>query len=273
MERLSHGESAVLDGPSEGERDGLYLYCVVPDGDCGRAELGEIGLDSKPVYTISEGGLRAVVHECPARPYENSDTAVVSAWVMAHHGVVERAWQRWGAALPLSFNTVVRPGQINAEQSLRGWFETNRASLEARLEAVAGKAEYSVQLYWDTGVITRRIAEGNTEARRLAAEMRSLPRGTAYMYRQKLQNLLKRELEKLAAQEMTHMYTTVSRLAEKVRVEKLKQGNADLRMVVNLSCLVQLEKTPAMREGLDRVAYPEGYTVRLAGPFPPYSFC
>jgi hypothetical protein len=58
-----------------------------------------------------------------------------------------------------------------------------------------------------------------------------------------------------------------------VRVEKNKNDGSNLRMVVNLNCLVALERYPELKALADEVAGYSGHTVRLVGPLPPYSFC
>ncbi|MBI2855337.1 MAG: GvpL/GvpF family gas vesicle protein [Chloroflexi bacterium] len=254
------------------EQAGLYVYCVAPGGQDG--SLGEIGIDGHAVYTVAHGDICAVVHACPAQPYSSEDGGVAAAWVLAHHRVVEATWKRWGTALPLNFNTIIRAGNSSsASENLRMWLETERESLKGRLDAFRGKAEYGVQVFGDPAVIARQTAEATPEIMKLEEEICSKPRGVAYMYRQKLERLLKREMEARASEEFKTLYGRLSRVADNIHVEKVKEAEEGRQMLMNLSCLLPAERFQDFKAELDRVGDKGGSYVRLVGPLPPYSFC
>lgn len=253
------------------DQAGRYVYCVAPA--CEKVSLGQVGIEGREVYTVAHNGLCAVVHDCPARPYQSEDAEVAAAWIMAHHRVVDMAWKWWGAALPLTFNTLIDATDRSAEENLVAWLEKEYESLKGRLDALTGKAEYGVQVSWDPAVVARKVAETNPEIRRLEEGIESKPRGLAYMYRQKLERLLKREVEARAAGVFNTLYGRIGRCVEKAHVEKLKEAHDGHQMLMNLSCLVSTERYPDLEGELDKVGMMEGYFVRVAGPLPPYSFC
>jgi len=253
------------------EQVGRYVCCIAPAG--GEANLGAIGIEGHEVYTVVHNGLCAVVHDCPAEPYQSDDVEVTTAWVLAHHGVVDAAWRRWGTVLPLTFNTIIAATEKSAEENLAAWLEAEYESLKGRLDALAGKAEYGVQVTWDPAIVARKIAETSPEIKKLEAEIGSQPRGLAYMYRQKLERSLRKETEAKGAEEFKDLYSRISRCVDNIHVEKPKEIEGERQMLMNLSCLVSKERCPGLEAELNKVSEMEGYSTRLVGPLPPYSFC
>ena len=247
------------------------MYCVAPGGE--EMTLGEIGIEGHAVYTVAHEGTCALVHDCPAQPYQSEDGSIAVAWVLTHHQVVEAAWKRWGTVLPLTFNTIIRvEGGNSAQRNLAAWLEMEYSSLKGKLEAVRGKAEYVVQVFWDLALISRRTAESSPEIRRLEEEIGSKPRGLAYMYRQKLEAMLKKQVEARAEEECGGLLSRLSRCTENIHVEKAGKGEGGRQILVNLSCLVPGGRLTELEAEMDRITSIEGFSVRLVGPLPPYSF-
>lgn len=273
MNQVAEGQRGQLAfGGSTEEQTGCYVYCVVrTQGEVG---LELLGIQGEPLHTVVRDGLSAVVHLCPTRPYQSGDPEVVATWVVAHHQVVEAAWKRWGAVVPVHFNTIIRAeGEKSARENLLSWLEAGYPWLTAKLNDLEGKAEYAVQVFWNADLISRQVALANPEVRRLEEEIPRKPQGLAYMERQRLEATLRRGIEARVAQEYQACYASISRWADSIQVEKLKPGVGRLQMLVNLSCLVSQGRQPALAEELNGIGAREGFSVRLVGPMPPYSFC
>ena len=185
-------ETTTTSLPSQVE--GMYLYCVADTPE--RTSLGPLGLEGAEVYTIPAHDLCAVVHRCPATPYQSGDQEVVKGWVLAHQKVVEVAWGRWGTVLPSTFDTIFR-GRDDAgpEQTVAEWLAAEYAKLRAQLARVRDKAEYGVQIFWDPQLIGERLALRSQELAALTAALEAKGRGTAYLHRERLRMLRRRELE------------------------------------------------------------------------------
>jgi hypothetical protein len=243
--------------------------------DAGEAvDLGGVGLDGSRVYVVLRRRIGALVHDCPAEPYDSGSDAVVAQWVLAHDRVMQLAMARWRSVLPMTFNTIVAPSaEKTAEENLLAWLDAEHDSLRMRVDHLEGKAEYGLQVSYAPAVILRQVAEEVPEVRRLEEEAKATTGGLAYLYRQELERLLRRETERRVRELFTAVYERARSCADRVNAEKVKNDTSDLRMAVNLSCLVALERYPELKALADEVAGHEGHTVRLVGPLPPYSFC
>ncbi|MDP2726549.1 MAG: GvpL/GvpF family gas vesicle protein [Dehalococcoidia bacterium] len=251
--------------------EGRYVYCIADTGDS--VSLGGIGLGGNEVYTVPFQDICAVVHDCSAEPYKSDVQEKVRDWVMTHQAVVDAAWNRWGAVLPSSFDVIVRgEAEADAGRCVRRWLEQDYERLKRKMLIIREKAEYGVQVFWDPKAIARSIAETSPEVKKLEEEVRSRPRGLAYMYRQRLESLLRREMEVGADRCFKECYARIKQHVDDIRVEKTQRTETDSRMILNLSCLVLRNKYTELGEELDSINQMAGLSVRFTGPWPPYSF-
>lgn len=248
-----------------------YLYCVADAKTAGG--LGPIGLEGSEVRPLIHRGLLAVVHDCPARPYDSHDEGKVRDWVLAHQRVVEAARERFGDILPCRFNTMVRGNAgESAEGNLRLWMEGERPRLEAGLARVRGKAEYGVQVSWDLKAVTRRCLRTKEELRRLQDRISSLPEGAAYLHRKKLEGLLRAALSAKAEAYFQRFYDRIREVVEDVYVGRNKEMDGGRQMILNLSTLVRREKAGELAGVLESIRRWKELSVSFTGPWPPYSF-
>jgi hypothetical protein len=244
-----------------------YVYCVVP-GEVGDWQLR--GLDGQPVRAIRGGGLTALVHDCPAEPYQGDEDRV-KAWVLAHSDVVDAAWEHSGAVLPMSFDTIIRPGDgLDADEQVRRWLSSEGGRFRAKLERLRDKVELGVQVLWDPRAVGEVVARSDDEICRLRAEMAGKPKGFAYFYRQKIEQALRRGLEAKAEEDYRGCFRQVTALFPEVHVNKLTKP-PDRQMIVNLSVLAPRERVAELGAVLAGFQA-EGVEVRFTGPWPPYSF-
>lgn len=256
---------------AESSGKGLYLYCVADSSE--EISLGKIGIDGHEVYTIPDQEISAVVHHCTSQPYRSEDREVVTGWVVTHQRVVDAAWERFHTVLPVGFDTLIKGEEgSDPEEVVKKWLKEEHARLKEKMEKVRGKAEYGVQIFWDPHRIGEKLVRTDEELQKLDQEIRSKSKGTAYLYRQKLENLLKREMEKKANEYVKEFYNRIRRHVDDSRIEKTQKRDADKQMLMNLSCLLPIEKSKELGEELDEIEKMEGFSVHFTGPWPPYSF-
>lgn len=251
--------------------DGIYLYCIADGNE--KVSLGEIGIDGSNVYTLPYQEISAVVHNCEPQPYESEDKDIVKGWVMTHQKVVDYAWQRFGTVLPLAFDTIIIGEEgIDPKENMKKWLQKDYQNLKERLNKVKGKEEYGVQILWDPKVMVERIAEDSPEIKNLKEELKSKPPGTAYMYEEKIKNLLRKEMEKKADEYFKDFYARIKKEVFDIHIDKAKKVDENLQMIMNLSCLVVKENVKRLGEVLEKIKKENGLIVRFTGPWPPYSF-
>ena len=245
-----------------------YVYCVVL-GEVGDWELR--GLDERPVRGISAAGLTALVHDCPAAPYQGDDEERVKVWVLAHGDVVDAAWERTGTVLPMSFDRIVRPeAGVDADAQVARWLTAEADGFRAMLERLRGKVELGVQLLWEPRVIAEAVAAGDAQVQALQAEMAGKSKGAAYFSQQKIERALRQALTARAEEDYRACFRQITALFPEVCVNELKKL-PDRKMILNLSVLVPRERVSELGALLTGFQS-EGVEVRFTGPWPPYSF-
>ena len=248
-----------------------YLYCIVEGNE--EITLGNIGIEDSSVYTISYQDLCAVVHNCLPEPYKSEDQEKMKSWVTAHEKVVEIAWEKFGTVLPLGFDTIIKGEEgVAPDENMKNWLKDDYENLTQKMGKLKDKAEYGAQIFWDPKIISEGLIETNPEIKKLSEEIKSKSKGLAYMYKQKLENLLKKEMEKEADRYFKNFYEQIRRCVDQIKVEKTKKPEEGKQMLMNLSCLLTKEKSKILGDELEKIDNMEGFFVRFTGPWPPYSF-
>ncbi len=251
---------------------GLYLYGIA-DGDH-EITLGNMGLEANEVYTIPFGNLSAIVHNCTAEPYQSDDQDIVKVWVLTHQKVVDAAGEKFGTIIPMGFDTIIcGKGDQDPKKNMQQWIEGDYDNLTLKMTKIRNKAEYGVQIFWETKTMAQQISDESAPINQLREEIKTKPKGIAYMYRQKLEELLKNEMANKADQCFQEFYEEIRNYTDDIRVEKTKKTDDEERqMLLNLSCLLPKDQSEKLGEALEKIDGREGFSVRYTGPWPPYSF-
>lgn len=244
---------------------GFYLYGVASSQES--VDFGNIGLDGKRVYSIPHKNIVAIVHDCEALAYSSDDKEVVKSWVVSHQAVVDAGWERFGVIVPVVFDTIIK----GEKEVLEGWLSQNYESLASELKRLEGKAEYGVQVFWDVKEISRKIIEQDEELARLQKDIQSAPEGTAFLYKKKMEQILKTRLEGEASGVFNSIHDGVKDTADDVVIEKIKDTHEGRQMIVNISCLISMADEKRLGDLLDKING-GGLEIRFTGPWPPYSF-
>ena len=252
-------------------KQGKYLYCIVKGNEDEKFSL--IGIDGNKVYTICHKELCAIIHDCKAKPYQSNEEKIVAQWVMTHQKVIEKAWETYGVAVPASFDTIiVGDKEFTEEENLKKWLEDHYDDLLAKIEKFTGKAEYGVRIFWDANLMGARISRENEEIRKINEECRSKSKGASYMYRKKLENLLKKELENQAEYYFKDFYNKIKAHVDDIKIDKIKNNNSDHQMIMNLACIMPRANSHLLGDELEKIDQMESFSVQYTGPWPPYSF-
>ena len=248
-----------------------YLYCIA--GGDKVMDFGKIGLEGKKVYSIIYKDIAAVVHDCCSKPYESEDSDELKYWFVTHEKVIEAAWKRYGTVLPFGFDTIIIGNKVHsAGRNMRMWLEDDYEKLRKKLDKFKGKAEFGVKIFWYPEMVIQAIIKKDPEIKRLKEEMLAGSRGFAYLSRQKLEGLMRKNLEIEAAKLFTDFYDRIKSRVCEIKVEKTKKLDDRKQMLMNLSCILPREETEALGNELEKINNRKEFSVRFTGPWPPYSF-
>ena len=250
--------------------EGRYLYCIVSSG--AELELGEIGTEDSRVYTVPHEDIAAVIHACPAKPYESKDEERVKRWIFAHQYVIDQATKRFGTVLPFTFDSIVR----GDDKVVKDWLGKEHSKFKRELERLNDKSEYTVQIFCDESTLAEKVEEKNDEVRKLKEEIKTKPKGTAYLLERRLEGMIKDLVAAEANGYSKKFLEQIKGHADEIRVEnpskRVPEKWKDKLMVLNLSCLVHKDRVEELGNVLGEINRLEGFAVRFTGPWAPFSF-
>jgi hypothetical protein len=254
------------------QNKGRYVYGVSA-GDK-EVSLGPIGIDSSKVYTIPYGDISAIVHDCSTEPYQSTDDETVKNWVSTHQSVLDTVGKQFGVVIPLGFDTILEPRDeaSSPDQVVRDWLKLDYTRLREVMIKIEGKDEYAVQVSYEAMLMVKQISEYSEEIRKINKEMAAKSPGMAYMYRQKLERVVKAETERLADKWFSDFYGRIKKHTDDIVIEKTRKLNNGRMMLLNLSCLVARERVDSLGKELEKINSMDGFYVHFSGPWPPYSF-
>lgn len=251
------------------EPQGLYVYCVAKGGPM---RLGRIGIEDKEVYVINHKGLCAVVHECMAKPYDSKDAETVKGWIRRHQEVIDLATERLGTVLPMTFDMIIKgDADRTPRENVLGWLKKEHDNFSAKLSEFKDRQEFGIQIFWNRDLASKKIAAENEEIITLQRALKNETKGKAYFIEQKIESLLKTELEREADGRFKTFYERIKKHTDAIKADKVKKVKGTW-MLANLSCLVQKSNLKKLGGELEAIREMDGISVRFTGPWPPYSF-
>lgn len=269
IERQERYTEACAKGVAEGNADGRYVYSVVAGS---KFDFGNIGIKGCSVYTIPYKDIAVVVHSCLAEPYDTENDDEAKGWVLEHSYVIDCATKAFGTVLPFSFDVIIKGN----DEAVRDWLSQNYDHLREELERVKGRAEYSIQIFFDEGPLSEAVLSQNPELSKLKADIDSMSKGTAYLYLRKLDLKIKEEVSKEISKLAEEFGSCIGEQADEVKVERkvprVPENYRGKKLVVALNCLVRDEKVETLGNLLDDINGRKGFAVRFTGPWAPFSF-
>ncbi|MGD0152329.1 MAG: GvpL/GvpF family gas vesicle protein [Thermacetogeniaceae bacterium] len=248
---------------------GCYLYCVAPVFDL--VGLNIRGLDDVNVHQISIREIGAVVHDCPAVPYEGENEQA-RAWLLVHHAVIDAIWERVETVLPMTFDVIIKgDSRQSARAQVAAWLEENYESFRDKLSSLRGKAELAIQVNWDRKAVLREIIAADSEVKQLQSELQGKPKGLAFFYQQKMEKLIRQKADSVVDELCQASLRKIQALSVQTCVNKPKRLDG-LEMLLNLSVLADKANISAIGAVLGDLQARQGMDIHFTGPWPPYSF-
>jgi hypothetical protein len=155
---------------------------------------------------------------------------------------------------------------------VKDWLRQDYTRIHEVIRKIEGKDEYAVQISYAPELIVKQISEKSEEVRKIKEEMAAKSPGMAYMYRQKLERVVKAETERLADEWFKDFYGRLKKHTDDIVIEKTGKPNGGQVMLLNFSCLVARDKVDNIGKELEEINNTDGFSVHFSGPWPPYSF-
>jgi len=243
---------------------GCYLYAVTR---AGTTSPEGTGLRGAPLVAVEDRGLTAVVSEVDLTEFGEDglrrhmeDLAWLEEVARAHDDVVRRL-AAVGAVAPLRLATICLD-----EDAVRARLGEWHAELDAALQRVEGRAEWSVKLYVDRADAAEQAKE------RVSREPGA---GAAYLRRKQTESQRRQEANQQAADAAEDLHSVAVHHA--VASRRLQPQDPRLTgdtgtMLLNGAYLVPVgDDTFAQAVEAFTTAHPD-LRVVVQGPWPPYSF-
>ncbi|MES4906904.1 MULTISPECIES: GvpL/GvpF family gas vesicle protein [unclassified Streptomyces] len=218
-------------------------------------ELLGVGDPPRPVRTLSEGELSAIVSDCPERLRPKRRD------LLAHQHVLTEVGDG-RAVLPMRFGSISR-----SDEDVRGVLAEQADRYRAQLRRLAHRVEYNVKAVHDEDAVLHQVLAEEPELRAMAEANRAAGGGT-YEQRLRFGELMAGAVQAREVRDAGLVEKALAPAAEEVR-----SGPEGSGWFVNLSFLVGKDAGGALTEAVAELerAHPR-LRLSVHGPLPPYSF-
>jgi hypothetical protein len=236
----------------------LYVYGLMRASDLG-PDAG-FAHDKPPIVVVEHEDLAALTSAVEGEQVRLRREAVTS-----HSDVLQRALEH-GPVLPLRFGTVVP----DADTLTRDLLAARQEQMSARLDELAGKAEFRLKVTYRQEPMLRTILAQNPALRRSAQAVRGLPADASHFQRVGLGERIALAVQARRDADAQELLSELTPLAVAVEVGAPQQPE----MALNASFLVSDETRQRFDQTVERLASERAELMefKLIGPLPAHSF-
>ncbi|MGZ2360649.1 GvpL/GvpF family gas vesicle protein [Streptomyces sp. 372A] len=247
-----------------------YVYAVGREGPALHGLASRVpGVDGRPLYPVTAGGLCALVSRVPADTFgaqglsaQLEDLARLETLARAHHAVVDGAFAET-SVLPMRLATVYLDDARVADMLLR-----RRGDFEGLLGRLEGHVELGMKVYADP-----RTAEAPAPA---AVTSAGAGAGRAYLQQRRATRRRDQDAYRAASDLVVRAGELTRDVVASRVVHRPQQGQLASHSGVNVAneaYLVPRARTEELRRTLTGLADGvPGVSVEVTGPWAPYSF-
>ncbi|WP_326837476.1 GvpL/GvpF family gas vesicle protein [Amycolatopsis rhabdoformis] len=244
--------------------DGIWLYAVTRSA---ASLTGLPGVAASPPRVVEGGGLAAVVADVPLRSFGEDalrrnleDLDWLAAVARAHDAVIATLAEQ-GPVVPIRLATV-----YHDDASVSAVLEARAGDFDRTLDHVAGRIEWGVKAF----------LEPAAEPARAAASPSGQGAGAAYLARRRTALASREDRQQRAAEQVGRLHAALAESAADAcrhPPQSRELAGVDGPMVLNGAYLVEAEQADRFAETVAACGRDSDVlSVRLTGPWPPYSF-
>lgn len=247
----------------------LYVYGIVKaDGEPGMKWKGIKGND---VFLIDEAGFCALAHECEESALSSENPHEIQEMLITHNAVLEDAMAEYGGVIPLQFNTIIKAGEGSSLENLREWLRSEGESLEKKWDKVHGLKEYGLRIHYDKKKVVEEVS-ASQEFQETDSDSHAGGTGLDYLFQAKAQTKIsERVQERIRYFRQTFQDILRARAQEVIANRSRVSLGQEKELLCSFSFLAAEQELPLIKQSVEQNAA-ESFSIRFAGPFPPYSF-
>ena len=249
----------------------LYVYAITREP----VELSGEAIDGSARFgATTVNGVSAVFTPVAAAEFSQEiidrragDLEWLGAIGYRHQAVMAQA-MKLTSIVPLRAFTL-----FSGEPSLRAYLEEHAASLDAKLTRLAGKEEWTLQVEFDATRWSEALTARVASLRALQEEIAASAPGKAFLLRKKLQDEKKRASREAEQQVVAEIEREVlTRLRAETLAETRERRDGAFPQINVLLDRDEESRILGLRDELAARYDPEGVTLAVTGPWPPYTF-
>jgi len=237
--------------------NGKYLYCFTNTIE--EFQPGLAGIDSKPVHTITEDSIAAVVSDC-----SHSKIRPERKKLKTHYDVIKEILKT-STVLPVSFGVVA-----DDAKGIKKILHLNHDSLLNQLHRLRGKVEMGLKVMWDVENIFEFMVRSHRSLELFRDDIFLKPAGATMEEKMELGRMFESILEQEREKHTTTVQNILKPYCCEIKTDKVK----DEKTIMKLSCLVEKARQDPFEEGVFEAAktFDNNYAFDFNGPWAPYNF-
>jgi hypothetical protein len=238
-------------------KTGMYLYAVATGAGNGACAFS--GIDGKPVYTISDGRVSAVVSEL-----SNEKIRPERRHLAAHQEVLKRLMEK-ATVLPMAFGIIA-----DGPRTIQRILSQNQGAFVEQLHRVVDKVEMGLRVTWDVPNIFEYFVNSHDELR--AARDRLLGNHREPAQEDKIE--LGRMFDRMLNEDRDSCADKVEKLLRRCCHEIKRNKCRSEREAMNLACLVGRQAIERFEAGVFEAAklFDNNFAFDYNGPWAPHNF-
>ena len=194
-----------------------------------------------------------------------------------HENIIEEAMKSDGKVLnviPMKFGTILK-----TRKKLEGILEKRYDRFKKSLKKLAGKQEWGVKVYLNPKDLEKEVRKVNPVVQEKEKEIARLPEGMAYFAENEVEDIVKKETDKILQDCAVNIFETLKRHAydsAKAKILEKDFTGEPFPMALNAFFLVSEEKLDDFLKALESLIKEyksKGFYFKYVGPWPSYHFC
>lgn len=264
---------------SEDSKSGLYLYCILQEESV--IDMNLKGIDGTgSLFLIKYRDLAAVVSEVEINKFilpsgdeiKEIDMNWIEEKARAHERIV-RQLMKDNDLLPARFCSIAA-----SKEGLEAFLADNYHEYVRAFRRLAGREEWDVKAYLSFEKLKQFVADNTPEICERKHMLSYISNSGTYLVKRKIDNLINERTQKRFDAIIPYIAKTLSAVSECEafsNFESPKCQQTEIPIIFKASYLIEKTLLQSFKQQLNKLSdelEPEGITLELTGPWPPYTF-